>query len=141
MSDLLQFQPGDRVLEIDTGLGYQAAILVTLAKTVYRVAISEKLAREAEQTLREQGHENIRIGVGDGSAGWAEHAPFNKILVATPEVIPPGVLNQLKPGGKMVIPAGIEDAQQLMYVQKDTDRRLSTKETLQVRFCALLVTH
>ena len=142
MSDLLQLQSGDRVLEVGTGLGYQAAILATLAKKVYSIEIIEELAREAEQTLRDQGHENIRIGVGDGSAGWAEHAPFDKILVAAaPDLIPTGLLNQLKPGGKMVIPAGIEDAQQLMYVEKDADGRLSTKEILQVRFSTLLVTH
>ncbi len=142
MSDLLQLQPGDRVLEVGTGLGYQAAILATLAKTVYSIEIIGELAHEAEQTLGDQGHENIRIGVGDGSAGWAEHAPFDKILVAAaPELIPTALLNQLKTGGKMVIPAGVEDAQQLMLVEKDDQGRLSTKEILQVRFSPLLVTH
>ena len=142
MTDLLELQPQDRVLEVGTGLGYQAAILATLARTVYSMEIIEELARSAEQTLRDQGHENIRIGVGDGSAGWPGHAPFDKILVAAaPELIPAALLNQLKPGGKMVIPAGIEDAQQLIFVQKDPAGRLSTKEILHVRFSPLLATN
>ena len=142
MSDLLQLAPSDCVLEVGTGLGYQAAILASLTGSVYSIEIIEELAREAEQTLREQDHKNIRIGVGDGSAGWPEHAPFDKILVAAaPELIPTALLNQLKPGGRMVIPAGIEEAQQLILVEKDDDGRLSTKDILQVRFSPLLVTH
>ena len=142
MTDLLNVQPGDRVLEIGTGLGYQAAILATLAETVYSIEIIEELAKEAEQTLEKQGHSNIRLGVGDGSAGWPEHSPFDKVLVAAaPELIPTTLLNQLKPGGTMVVPAGIEEAQQLMLVEKDEEGRLTTREILQVKFSPLVLTH
>ena len=138
MSDLLVLGPNDRVLEVGTGLGYQSAILATLAGTVYSIEIVEELARAAERNLSAQGHDNIRIGVGDGSGGWPEHAPFDKILVAAaPELIPAALLNQLKPGGTMVIPAGIEDAQQLIVAEKDPTGRLSTREVLQVRFSPL----
>ena len=82
MSDLLQVQPDDRILEVGTGLGYQAAILATLAETVYSIEIIEELAREAGQALGGQGHTNIILAIGDGSLGWPDHAPFDKILVA-----------------------------------------------------------
>jgi len=142
MTDLLEVQPEDFVLEVGTGLGYQAAILSRLSKKVYSVEIVEELAKEAERRLRKQGYRNIEFGVGDGSSGWPEHAPFDKILVAAaPELIPPSLLNQLKPGGKMVIPAGIEDAQQLMFVEKDESGRLHTQEMLQVRFSPLVIAH
>ena len=112
MTDLLEIEPTDQVLEIGTGLGYQAAILAALGDTVYTVEIVEELAREAERSLTEQGLDNIHMGIGDGSIGWPENAPFDKILVAAaPELIPTSLLHQLKPGGKMVVPAGIEDAQ------------------------------
>jgi protein-L-isoaspartate(D-aspartate) O-methyltransferase len=92
--------------------------------------------------LSKQGYLNIEFGVGDGSSGWSEHAPFDKILVAAaPELIPASLLNQLKSGGKMVIPAGVEDAQQLMLVEKDQSGRLHTQEILQVRFSPLVIAH
>ncbi len=142
MSDLLQVQPDDRVLEVGTGLGYQAAILATLAESVYSVEIIEELAHEARQTLVRQGHTNILAGIGDGSSGWPDHAPFDKILVAAaPELIPTELLNQLKAGGRMVIPAGIKDAQQLMLVEKDAEGKLATHEILEVRFLPLIMTH
>ncbi len=142
MTDLLDLGPSDHVLEVGTGLGYQAAILAQLADTVYTVEIIEELARQAEETLAALGYQNIRLGVGDGSGGWPEHAPYDKILVAAaPELIPPSLLNQLKAGGKMVIPAGIEDAQQLILVEKDDDGRLTTQEVLRVRFSPLVVPH
>ena len=140
MTDLLEIEPTDQVLEIGTGLGYQAAILAALGDTVYTVEIIEELAREAERSLTEQGLDNIHMGIGDGSIGWPENAPFDKILVAAaPELIPTSLLHQLKPGGKMVVPAGIEDAQQLILVDKDLDGRLRTQERLHVRFSALEV--
>lgn len=142
MTDLLEVQPEDCVLEVGTGLGYQAAILSRLSKKVYSVEIIEELARDAELRLRKQGYLNIEFGVGDGSSGWSEHAPFDKILVAAaPELIPASLLNQLKSGGKMVIPAGVEDAQQLMLVEKDQSGRLHTQEILQVRFSPLVIAH
>ncbi len=140
MSDLLQVQPDDRVLEVGTGLGYQAAILATLAGSVYSVEIIEELAREAGEILVRQGHTNILLAIGDGSLGWPDHAPFDKILVAAaPELIPTELLNQLKAGGRMVIPAGINDAQQLMLVEKDAEGKLATHEILHVRFAPLML--
>ncbi len=140
MSDLLQVQPDDRVLEVGTGLGYQAAILATLAGSVYSVEIIEELAREAGEILVRQGHTNILLAIGDGSLGWPDHAPFDKILVAAaPELIPTEWLNQLKAGGRMVIPAGIKDAQQLMLVEKDAEGKLATHEILHVRFAPLML--
>ena len=119
MTDLLEIAPTDRVLEIGTGLGYQTAILSKLAQHVYSIEIIEELAVRARQKLARQGHTNVEIRVSDGSAGWAEHAPFDKVIVtAAPELIPPPLIYQLKNRGKMVIPAGLADAQQLMLLPK-----------------------
>ena len=138
MSDLLQVQPDDRILEVGTGLGYQAAILATLAETVYSIEIIEELAREAGQALGGQGHTNTILAIGDGSLGWPEHAPFDKILVAAARSYPDRVAQQLKAGGRMVIPAGIKDAQQLMLVEKNAEGRLASHEILHVRFSPLM---
>lgn len=138
MTDLLELKPRDKVLEVGTGLGYQAAILSHLAGRVYSVEIVEELAREAAQRLRSQGCGNVKLKVGDGSNGWAEEAPFDKILLAAaPEMIPPMILHQLKPGGRMVVPAGIEDNQTLILVQKDMKGRCHSSEILPVRFLPL----
>ena len=140
MTDLLDVKPRDKVLEIGTGLGYQAAILSALAGRVYTVEIVEDLARQAAERLRAQGCGNIKLRVGDGSNGWAEEAPFDKILLAAaPELIPPMILHQLKPGGRMVVPAGIADAQSLILVEKDLAGRSHTREILPVRFLPLEV--
>ncbi|MFQ5954878.1 MAG: protein-L-isoaspartate(D-aspartate) O-methyltransferase [Kiloniellales bacterium] len=142
MLDLLQPQPDDRVLEVGTGLGYQAAILAELVATVYSVEIIEELAREAANRVGERGYANIELRTGDGGQGWPEHAPFDKIIVAAaPELMPPPLLNQLKPGGRMVIPAGIPDRQQLMLVEKDIEGRYNTTEVLPVRFAPLVTAH
>ena len=142
MTDLLGIEEGDRVLEIGTGLGYQAAILAELAEQVYTVELLEELAREGRQRLTSAGYENILFRVGDGSQGWPEHAPFDKMIVAAaPELIPPALIQQLKPGGRMVIPAGLEDEQQLMCVDKDENGRLHTKEIIPVRFASLITSH
>jgi protein-L-isoaspartate(D-aspartate) O-methyltransferase len=142
MTDLLEVQPDDRVLEVGTGLGYQAAILANLAKTVYSVEIIEELAREAANRLQQQAYSNIVLKVGDGSWGWSEHAPFDKIIVtAASELIPTALLRQLKPGGKMAIPAGLEDSQQLLLVEKDQSGLAKTEEILPVRFSSLIISH
>lgn len=142
MTDLLDVQPQDHILEVGTGLGYQAAVLANLAKMVYSIEIVEELAREADRRLRTQGYTNIELRVGDGSFGWPEHAPFDKVIVtAAPDLIPPSLLNQLKPGAKMVVPAGIENAQQLMFVEKDETGHIKIKEMLAVRFSPLITTH
>jgi protein-L-isoaspartate(D-aspartate) O-methyltransferase len=138
MTDLLDLNADDTVLEIGTGLGYQAAILAQLVLKVYSIEIIEELGRQARQRLRRQGCTNIEIKIGNGYHGWSEHAPFDKVIVtAAPDLIPPPLLHQLKPGGKMVIPAGLPDAQQLVLVEKGGDGRVTTKEILQVRFSQL----
>ena len=139
MTDLLEIEPHHRVLEIGTGLGYQAAVLSRLAETVYSIEIIEELHIEARRRLKGQGYGNIELRLGNGYGGWPEEAPFDAIIAtAAPDLIPPPLLQQLKPGGKMVIPAGIEDAQQLIEVVKDTQGRLKTREVLAVRFSTMI---
>ena len=138
MTDLLEPRSDETVLEVGTGLGYQAAILAGLARKVYSMEIIEELARDAERRLSRQGYTNVEVRIGNGYHGWSEHAPFDKVIVtAAPDLIPPPLINQLKAGGKMVIPAGLPDAQQLMLVDKDPNGRITTKEVLQVRFSQL----
>ncbi|MDX1515139.1 MAG: protein-L-isoaspartate(D-aspartate) O-methyltransferase [Gammaproteobacteria bacterium] len=140
MTDLLEIGESDNVLEIGTGLGYQAAVLARLCKTVFTMEIIEELASSAQRRLAELGIRNVTFRTGDGSLGWSEHAPFDRILVAAaPELVPTALLNQLKPGGRMVVPAGIENAQQLMVVTKSESGQLSMEEILPVRFSALTV--
>ena len=136
MTDLLDLQPNDRVLEIGTGLGYQAAILSELAKKVYSVEIINELAQQAKRRLAERA--NIELRIGNGFYGWPEHAPFDKIIVtAGTDLVPPSLLNQLKPNGRMVIPTGLPDAQHLVLVEKDANGRIKTKQLLPVRFSLL----
>lgn len=138
MTDLLDIQPEDSVLEIGTGLGYQAAILARLARKVYSVEIIEELAREAMRRLGRGGYKNVELKVGNGYHGWPQQAPFDKVIVtAAPDLIPPPLIHQLKPGGRMVIPAGLPEAQQLMLVAKDAEGKVTTKEILRVRFSEL----
>jgi protein-L-isoaspartate(D-aspartate) O-methyltransferase len=138
MTDLLDITADDTVLEIGTGLGYQAAILAKLARKVYSIELIEELGRQAKQRLRRQGCTNIEVKIANGYHGWSEHAPFDKVIVtAAPDLIPPPLIHQLKAGGKMVIPAGLPDAQQLVLVEKNSNGRVTTKEILQVRFSQL----
>ena len=138
MTDLLDLQPTDIVLEVGTGLGYQTAILAELARHVYSVELIEELVIDARQRLARYGCANVDVCVGDGRAGWPDHAPFDKIIVtAAPDLIPSALLYQLTPGGKMVIPAGLPDAQQLLLVEKDANDTISTREVLPVRFSLL----
>jgi protein-L-isoaspartate(D-aspartate) O-methyltransferase len=136
MTDLLDLRATDVVLEIGTGLGYQAAILGRLAQKVYSVERIEELATQAKQRLGR--YHNIEFKIGNGYYGWPEHAPFDKVIVtAAPDLIPPELINQLKPEGRMVIPAGLAGAQQLMLVIKQRDGQLTIKEILPVRFSEL----
>jgi len=138
MTDLLELRPEDTVLEIGTGLGYQAAILAELAGRVFSIEVIEELAQHAKRRLGRQGYTNIELRIANGYHGWAEHAPFDKVIVtAAPDLIPPPLLRQLKPGGKMVIPAGLPESQQLLLVEKDSSGRTRTKEILPVRFSQL----
>jgi protein-L-isoaspartate(D-aspartate) O-methyltransferase len=138
MTDLLELKPDDAVLEIGTGLGYQSAVLAELAGSVYTVEIIDELAQRAVQRLKREGYTNTEVRVGNGYFGWPEHAPFDKVIVtAAPDLIPPPLINQLKFGGRMVIPVGLPDAQQLVVVDKDVNGRIKTKEIMQVLFSLL----
>jgi protein-L-isoaspartate(D-aspartate) O-methyltransferase len=138
MTDLLAPEQGDAVLEVGTGLGYQAAILAELSRQVWTVEIVEEFASEAEGRLAQLGHFNVQVRVGDGSRGWAEHAPFDKILVASAARQPPrALLDQLKPGGRMVMPLGPDEAQRLTVLDKDAEGRIATRELIPVRFSRL----
>jgi protein-L-isoaspartate(D-aspartate) O-methyltransferase len=138
MTDLLELKPDDVVLEIGTGLGYQAAVLAELAGRVYSVEIIDELAQRAVQGLTGQGYINVEVRVGNGYFGWPEHAPFDKVIAtAAPDLIPPPLINQLKAGGRMVIPVGLPDAQQLVVAEKDLNGRVTTKEIMGVLFSLL----
>ncbi len=139
MTDLLEIGGEHRVLEIGTGLGYQAALLAELAAEVYTVELIEELAQSGRRRLDEQGYGNVQFRIGDGSLGWPDHAPYDRIIAtAAPDLLPPALLQQLKPGGRMVIPAGLEDDQRLLLVTKDGDGRFETEEILPVRFSQLM---
>src|SRR6266404_3747299 len=138
MTDLLDLRENDTVLEIGTGLGYQAAILAQLARQVYSIEIIEELARQAKQRLRQQGCSNIELKIANGYHGWSEHAPFDKVIVtAAPDLIPPPLIHQLKARGKMLIPAGLPNTQQLIVAEKLANGRMTMKEILPVRFSQL----
>ena len=138
MTDLLDVQPTDTVLEIGTGLGYQSAILAELAQRVFSIELIDELAEQARHRLARQGHANVEVKIGNGCGGWPEHAPFDKVIVtAAPELIPRSLIYQLKPGGKMVIPAGLPDSQQLILLDKDANGTVSTKEIFPVLFSLL----
>jgi protein-L-isoaspartate(D-aspartate) O-methyltransferase len=136
MTDLLDPKPGDSVLEIGTGSGYQAAVLAELVAKVHTVEILAPLGLRAAKLLRELGYRNIETRIGDGYQGWPDAAPFDAIIVTAAIAEPPGpLLEQLKPGGRMVIPLGAASAtQQLMIIEKRSDGTLVTRRTLPVRF-------
>jgi len=138
MTDLLAPEADDVVLEVGAGAGYQAAILAQLTKRVYTVDIIEELARGAERRLKRLGYENVVVAVTNGYYGLPQHAPYDRIMVtAASDLIPPPLLAQLKPGGRMVIPTGIPDKQTLMLVEKSATGSLSAREILPVRFSEL----
>ena len=138
MTDLLDLQPSDTVLEIGTGLGYQTAVLAALAQRVYSMELIEELAAQAIHRLARQHCANVEVAVGDGWGGWPEHAPFDKVIVtAAPALIPPALIDQVKPGGKLVLPAGPPDEQQLILLDKGLDGAVSTRAIFAVRFSLL----
>ncbi len=139
MTDMLGLKATDRVLEIGTGCGYQAAVLAELAREVYTIEIVAPLAREAAARFAELGYRNVNARSGDGYRGWPAHAPFDAIIVtaAAPEV-PPALIEQLKPGGKLVIPVGAQwSGQELRIIEKDQHGKTTTRNALAVRFVPL----
>src|SRR5262245_31539779 len=138
MTEQLRPKQTDRVLEIGSGSGYQAAILAELMAEVYTVEIVEPLAKTAEATLQRLGYKNVHIKVGDGYQGWLEVAPFDAIIVTcAPEKVPQPLTDQLKDGGRMVIPVGERFAQQLYLLEKKNGQ-LKERATLPVRFVPML---
>jgi protein-L-isoaspartate(D-aspartate) O-methyltransferase len=139
MTDLLDPQPDDIILEVGTGSGYQAAVLSSLVRHIYTVEIVPLLARTATEVLQRLHYDNVSVRAGDGYAGWPEHAPFDGIVVtAAPAEIPPPLLQQLKPGGKLVIPVGAEHGyQELLLVEVDENGAISRRSVLPVRFVPL----
>jgi protein-L-isoaspartate(D-aspartate) O-methyltransferase len=143
MTDLLKLEPGQRVLEIGTGSGYQAAILAKLGAEVYTIEIIAELGEQARRTLKRLGFRNIEVRIGDGYYGWEEHAPFDAIVVtAAASHVPPPLIRQLKNGGRMVIPVGSRFmVQQLLLVEKDAAGEVTSRQMLPVRFVPLTGTH
>jgi protein-L-isoaspartate(D-aspartate) O-methyltransferase len=139
MTELLEIEEGDKVLEIGTGSGYQAAILAELTPHVYTIEIIESLAERAEETLRRLGYDAVRVKTGDGYLGWPEHAPFDGIIVTcAPEEVPEALAEQLGEGGRMVIPVGPQWTHQTLYVLRKSGGRLRQKEVIPVRFVPMV---
>lgn len=136
MTELLDLDPGHRVLEVGTGSAYQAAILAHLVKDVYTIEIVKPLFSKASARLKDLGYDNVEVIFGDGYFGWEERAPYDRIIVTCAStLIPPPLLQQLAPGGKMCIPIGGPYAvQQLTLVEKGEDGKITTKKVLPVRF-------
>lgn len=139
MTDLLEPAPDDVVLEVGTGSGYQAAVLVELVEAVYTIEIVEELAEQAGARLERLGYDNVTTRLGDGYFGWPEHAPYDAIIVtAAASHVPPPLVAQLRPGGRMVIPVGGHfTTQWLLLIEKDADGGVSTRQIAPVRFVPL----
>lgn len=135
MTQAIKPKPGMKVLEIGTGSGYQAAVLAEIVDEVYTVETIEELGHRARSNLDKMGYQNIHYKIGDGYHGWEEHAPFDAIIVtAAPEEIPPRLVEQLKEGGKMVIPVGPSADQHLKLIEKNKKGKITSKDLLPVRF-------
>jgi protein-L-isoaspartate(D-aspartate) O-methyltransferase len=143
MTDLVEPGPGCRAFELGTGSGYQAAILSELCENVHTIEIVEALGTEARARLERLGYSNVEVQVGDGYYGWPEQAPFDVIVVtAVASHIPPPLIKQLKPGGRMILPVGTRfTAQQLVLVSKAADGHISTRQVLPVAFVPLTGGH
>ncbi|MBM3344329.1 MAG: protein-L-isoaspartate(D-aspartate) O-methyltransferase [Betaproteobacteria bacterium] len=139
MSDLMDLSGHEKVLEIGTGSGYQAAVLAQLAASVYTIEIIESLGQLAAQRLAAAGYRNVMSRIGDGYQGWKEAAPFDAIMVtAAAREVPPALIEQLKPGGKLVIPVGApKGRQELLVITKADDGKTQTRRVLAVRFVPL----
>jgi protein-L-isoaspartate(D-aspartate) O-methyltransferase len=138
MTEAIDPQPDDKVLEIGTGSGYQAAVLSRLVDEVYTIEIFPSLGEQAREDLLEQGYDNVNVRVGDGFRGWPEEAPFDKIIVtASPEEVPEPLKKQLAEGGRMIIPVGKGLSQNLRLLIKE-DGRLKEQDVMPVRFVPLI---
>ena len=134
MTEALDPKPTDRVLEIGTGSGYQAAVLARLVKEVYTIEIVEPLGKRAEADLKRLGYNNVQVRIGDGYAGWPEQAPFDTIIVTcAPDHVPQPLTDQLKEGGRLIIPVGELGAQSLVLIRKK-DGKLKQERVMEVRF-------
>ncbi len=150
MTDLAEIQPGERVLEIGTGCGYQTAVLAELGAQVYSIEVVGELAGPAAVRLRDLGYANAEVKCGDGARGWAEHAPFDAIIVtaAAWQRVPPALIAQLAPGGRLVIPVDrsvkaarypfFDQDQELMVISKDEEGRIAERDVLPVAFVPLV---
>ncbi len=136
MTAALELEPGDKVLEVGTGSGYQAAVLAEVVSQVYTIEIIEALAESARERLQRLGYENVTVRAGDGYFGWPEEAPFDAIIVtAAPGHVPTPLVEQLEPGGRMIIPVGpVFSVQTLILLQKEQDGSVRTRQLLPVRF-------
>jgi protein-L-isoaspartate(D-aspartate) O-methyltransferase len=139
MTELVRPGPSDRVLEIGTGSGYQAAVLAEIVAHVYTIELEPTLAERAAEVLSRLGYENVTVRTGDGYVGWEEHAPFDIIVVtAAPDHVPQPLLDQLKPGGRMVAPVGpVASTQELRVFEKDATGKILSRNVAPVRFVPL----
>lgn len=142
MTHLLEATPDSRVLEVGTGSGYQAAVLTSIVDTVYSIEIIPELAKDADARLKRLGYDNVEVKVGDGWYGWPEAAPFDAIMVtAVGEDVPSKLVEQLKPGGRLVLPIGDDFDQNLAVVEKGEDGEITMRHVLPVRFVPLTGDH
>lgn len=140
MIDLLELEAGQRVLEIGTGLGYQAAVMAELGAEVFSVEVVEEFAEAAESRFNALGHD-VKVRVGDGARGWADHAPYDAVLVTAAAPEPPQeLIDQLSPGGRMVVPLGGAETQQLTVVEKSAAGRVTARPVMAVKFTQLELT-
>lgn len=138
MLDLLEPTATSTVLDVGTGLGYLAAVLAELSAQVWSVEIVEEFGNAAEQRLQQLDYANVAIRIGDGSRGWADHAPFDRIIVSAAASKPPqALIDQLKPGGRMVLPLGADESQLLTVIEKAADGELTVTPVIPVRFSRL----
>jgi len=140
MTELARPSPADRVLEVGTGSGYQAAVISRLVSRVFTVELVDPLAQSASAVLRRLGYANVTVRSGDGYLGWPEEAPFDIILVtAAPEEVPAALVAQLKPGGRLIVPVGrVWDVQDLQLIEKDAGGKVKTRSVIPVRFVPMV---
>jgi len=139
MTEVLQLKPSDRVLEIGTGSGYQAAILAEIVKEVYTIEIRKGLAEKAEKRLKDMGYKNVKVKYGDGYFGWEEYTPFDAIIItAAANHIPPSLIKQLKEGGRLIIPLGSTVYSQTLILAIKKKGELNLQEITSVRFVPMI---